>query len=218
MKNRYEEIRTRIDRAAQGRPVKLIAVSKTFPAESVREAYAAGIRTFGENRIQEAAPKIAALQDLDIEWHLIGHLQTNKARDAVRHFTWIQSIDSVKVLNHVEKEAAKLQKKIDVLFEINIGSEESKHGFAESELPAAVQAGMGLEWCVPRGLMIIPPFFEDAEQARPYFRRLRELRDSIVKDHPSMVELSMGMSHDFEIAIEEGATMVRIGTALFGAR
>jgi hypothetical protein len=212
------EIKTRIEGASDGRPVKLIAVSKTFPAERVREAWAAGLTIFGENRIQEAVPKIQSLQDLAIEWHLVGHLQTNKARDAVRHFSCIQSIDSLKILNHVEKEAAKQQKKIDALLEINIGDEESKHGFSETDLSAALQTGRELEWCTVRGLMIIPPFFEDPEKVRPYFRRMRELRTSLAADYPAVVELSMGMSHDFEIAIQEGATMVRIGAALFGER
>lgn len=212
------EIRSRIERASGGRPVRLIAVSKTFPAERVREAWDAGLTIFGENRIQEAVPKIQFLQALAIEWHLIGHLQTNKTREAVRHFSWIQSIDSLKILNQVEKEAARQQKKIDALLEINIGGEESKHGFSETDLPAALQVGRALEWCKVRGLMIIPPFSEDPEMVRPYFRKMRELRASLAVEYPDVVELSMGMSHDFEIAIQEGATMVRIGTALFGER
>lgn len=215
---RCNDVVGRIERAAAGRPVKLIAVSKTFPAETVREACAAGLTVFGENRIQEAAPKILSLQDLAIEWHLIGHLQSNKAREAVRHFAWIQSIDSIKILSLVEKEAAKQQKKINVLLEINIGGEETKHGFSETDLPVALQSGRAFEWTSVRGLMIIPPFFEDPEMVRPYFRKMRELRASLAAHYPDLVELSMGMSHDFEIAIQEGATMVRVGTALFGER
>lgn len=208
------DIQRRIHAAANGRSVQLVAVSKTFPAESIREAYDAGVRTFGENRIQEAIPKMHSTGDLAVAWHFIGHLQTNKARDAVRNFPWIQSIDSIRLLEQVEKEAAKQNKNVDLLLEMNLGGEETKYGFTEGDLSSALVIAEKLQFCRVRGLMIIPPFQEDPEQTRPYFKKLAEMR----KAHPQLTELSMGMSHDFEVAIQEGATMVRIGTALFGTR
>lgn len=212
------KVRENIARVADDRNVKLIAVSKTVPAERISEAYQAGVKIFGENRIQEAIPKIAELVSLGAEWHFIGHLQTNKARDAVRYFSWIQSIDSHKLLTQVEKEAAKQQKNINLMLELNIGSEESKHGLNENDLAEILQAGSRLHWCKIRGLMIIPPFDEDHEKIRPYFKKLRQMRDRYQSDFPDLTELSMGMSNDYEVAIEEGATMVRIGTSIFGSR
>jgi PLP dependent protein len=212
------KIRENIARGANGRNVQLIAVSKTVSADRIAEAYRAGVKIFGENRIQEAIPKIAELTSLAIEWHFIGHLQTNKARDAVRHFSWIQSIDSHKLLIQIEKEAAKQEKNIKLLLELNIGSEESKHGLTETDLPEILEAGSKLQWCQILGLMIIPPYDEDPEKIRPYFKKLRETRDRWQKDFPDLTELSMGMSNDYEVAIEEGATMVRIGTSIFGSR
>jgi pyridoxal phosphate enzyme (YggS family) len=197
---------------------KLVAVSKTVPSARIAEAYEVGVHIFGENRIQEALPKIAALAHLNIEWHFIGHLQTNKAKDAVRHFSWIQSIDSLKLLNLIEKEAAKQQKPINALLELNLGNEESKSGLSEAELPQLLAASQRLEWIKIRGFMIIPPFFEDVEEVRPFFRRLRELLQRWQAKYPQLTELSMGMSHDFEVAIQEGATMVRIGSNIFGSR
>jgi PLP dependent protein len=199
--------------AAAGRAVKIIGASKTVPAERLREAYDAGMRSFGENRIQEAIPKILALPE-DIEWHFIGHLQSNKVRDAVRYFSWIQSVDSSRLLHRIENEASKQQKQISILFEINVGGEETKHGMAPELLKQVLESSRNLEHARIRGLMAIPPFFEEADHVRPYFRRLKELASS----HPALTELSMGMSHDYIVAIEEGATMVRIGTALFGER
>jgi PLP dependent protein len=213
-----KKVRENIARAAEGRNVQLIAVSKTVPAQQIAEAYAAGLNVFGENRIQEAIPKIAELISLEAEWHFIGHLQTNKARDAVRYFSWIQSIDSEKLLTQVEKEAAKQQKNINLLLELNIGNEESKHGLNENDLPQVLRAGSKLHWCKIRGLMIIPPFDENPEKIRPYFKKLRQMRERFQSDFPDLTELSMGMSNDYEIAIEEGATMVRIGTSIFGSR
>jgi pyridoxal phosphate enzyme (YggS family) len=212
------KIRENIARAANGRNVQLIAVSKTVSANRIAEAYRAGVNFFGVNRIQEAIPKIAELTSLAIEWHFIGHLQTNKARDAVRHFSWIQSIDSHKLLIQIEKEAAKQEKNIKLMLELNIGSEESKHGLTETDLPEILEAGSKLQWCKILGLMIIPPYDEDPEKIRPYFKKLRETRDHWQKDYSDLTELSMGMSNDYEVAIEEGATMVRIGTSIFGSR
>jgi len=213
-----EKVRENIARVANDRNVKLVAVSKTVPAERVSEAYHAGVKIFGENRIQEAIPKIADLGSLKAEWHFIGHLQTNKAREAVRYFSWIQSIDSRKLLIQIEKEAAKQQKNINLLLELNIGDEESKHGLSEKDLPEILKAGSELHWCKIRGLMIIPPFDEDPEKIRPYFKKLHKIKDHWQKDYPELTELSMGMSNDYEVAIEEGATMVRIGTSIFGSR
>lgn len=212
------EIREKIHKAGRGRDIKLIGVTKTVPAKRIRIAFDSGVRIFGENRIQEGAPKVKALEDLAAEWHFIGHLQTNKARDAVRHFSCIQSVDSIKLLREIEKEAEKQQKKVDVMLEVNLGGEASKYGLSRDQLPEVVEACKSLKWGQAIGLMIIPPFFDDAELVRPYFRELRELRDACSSDLPSFRELSMGMSHDFVTAIEEGATMVRIGTAIFGER
>ena len=205
-------------RSIGNRNVKIVAVSKTHPAERLREAFQAGVRVFGENRIQEAVPKIQELSVLPIEWHFVGHLQTNKSRDAVRFFSWIHSIDSIRLLQHVEKEAAKQSKRMDLLLEINLGGEESKSGVTEKELPELLEAGRGLSWCTICGLMTIPPYLEDVTMARPYFKRLRELQQLYLQEYPQLTELSMGMSHDYVAAIEEGATIVRIGTALFGER
>jgi pyridoxal phosphate enzyme (YggS family) len=213
-----QKIQTQINEASNGRNIRLVAVSKTFPPELIVEAYEAGIHVFGENRIQEALPKIAKLADLNIEWHFIGHLQTNKAREAVRHFTWIQSIDSLKLLHQVEKEAAKLKKRIHALLELNLGNEESKYGLSDADVGEVLQAAEGLEWVQVHGFMIIPPFYDNPEKVRPFFRKLRELRDKWGSEHPELTELSMGMSHDFVVAIEEGATMVRIGSNIFGSR
>jgi pyridoxal phosphate enzyme (YggS family) len=208
-----QKVEEEVRRCARGRDVLIVAVSKTVPAERVKEAHAAGLSLFGENRIQEALPKIAQLSDLNITWHFIGHLQTNKVKDAVRHFSCIQSVDSLKLVRQIEKEAAKTEKKIEIFLEINLGSEESKYGLAESEIRPAVEEARNLQHVSLRGLMAIPPFFEDTEQVRPYFRRMRELTEQY-----ELREVSMGMSHDFPIAIEEGSTMVRIGTAIFGER
>lgn len=208
-----QRIQEQITRSAESRSVKLIGVTKTVDAARIREAYSAGLRCFGENRIQEAIPKIQSLP-ADIEWHFIGHLQSNKARDAVRYFSWIHSIDSVRLLTIVHMEAEKQQKVVRALVEINLGSEETKHGAEEQQLEGIVHASEGLTNVRLCGLMAIPPFFEDPERVRPYFKRLREM----AAPYPVLTELSMGMSHDFTVAIEEGATMVRIGTAIFGAR
>ncbi|HEV2499058.1 MAG TPA: YggS family pyridoxal phosphate-dependent enzyme [Terriglobia bacterium] len=199
--------------------VRLIAVSKMFPAEQIRTAYAAGLRDFGENRVQEAAAKRLALQDLDITWHLIGHLQSNKAARALELFDWIQSVDSAGLAAKLNRVAAATGKRLPILLEVNLGGEASKSGVAEEEAASVAMTLHEYSNLDLRGLMTIPPFFEDPEQARPYFRRLRELAEKLRGSGAGdMTELSMGMSHDFEVAIEEGATMIRVGTAIFGAR
>jgi PLP dependent protein len=204
--------------------VTLMAVSKTFPAERIREAYAAGLRVFGENRVQEFAGKAAALRDLDdAEWHLIGHLQTNKAAKAAELFSAVDSVDSLRLAQRLDAAAGALQKTLRVLIEVNIGGESVKTGVLAGsvELEAMIEGAAALEWIEIAGFMTIPPFTEDPEQARPYFRKLRELQESIAgRRLPGvrMDELSMGMSHDFEVAIEEGSTCVRVGTAIFGER
>jgi pyridoxal phosphate enzyme (YggS family) len=204
--------------------VTLMAVSKTFPAESVRDAYAAGIRVFGENRVQEFAGKTEALRDLaDAEWHMIGHLQTNKAAKAVELFSAVDSVDSLKLARKLNEAASQLGKKLSVLIELNVGGEAAKTGMdpESRELEDLLSAATQLEHLAIRGLMTVPPFTDDPQQARPFFRKLRELRDQIAAQHlpsVSMDVLSMGMSHDFEIAIEEGSTCVRVGTGIFGAR
>lgn len=213
IRENIRRVHENVEKLAAGRAIKVIGVTKTVPPQRIQEAHEAGLHCFGENRIQEALPKIQQLAGLQIEWHFIGHLQTNKAREAVRHFSCIQSVDSLKLLQQIEKEAEKVQKKINFLLEINLGGEESKHGFVESAVAGAVESSRELKWGNLCGLMIIPPYFEDAERVRPFFGQLRR----IAEQH-RLSELSMGMSHDYRIAIEEGATMVRIGTAIFGTR
>jgi pyridoxal phosphate enzyme (YggS family) len=204
--------------------VALMAVSKTFPAERIREAYDAGLRLFGENRVQEFTGKRDSLRNLtDIEWHLIGHLQTNKAPKAVELFGAVDSVDSLRLAQKLNASAQQLGKKVKVLIEINVGGEAAKSGVAPDsrELDQLLLAAHELRHLEFRGLMTVPPFTEDPHQARPYFRKLRELRDQIATRRFAAVNLdilSMGMSHDFEVAIEEGSTCVRVGTAVFGER
>lgn len=202
----------------------LMAVTKTHSPEMIREAYEAGIRVFGENRVQEFAGKADVLRDLShAEWHMIGHLQSNKATKAVELFAAVDSVDSVKLAQRLEDAAAGAGKTLDVLIEINIGGEEAKSGVrpGSRELEELLQAAGGLERLRLRGLMTVPPFTDDPEAARPYFRKLCRLRDEIRARHLPRIGmdlLSMGMSHDFEVAIEEGSTCVRVGTAIFGER
>jgi PLP dependent protein len=204
--------------------IALMAVSKTQPAERIREAYDAGQRLFGENRVQEFAGKIDALHDLrDAEWHMIGHLQTNKTAKTAELFHAVDSVDSLKLAEKLNGAALALSKKLEVLIEINVGGESAKSGAAPDsrELEELLLAAPRLEALAVRGLMTVPPFTDDPEGARPYFRRLRQLRDAIAaRKLPAvaMDQLSMGMSHDFEVAIEEGSTCVRVGTAIFGER
>jgi PLP dependent protein len=204
--------------------ISLMAVTKTHPPERIREAYAAGLRLFGENRVQEFEAKAAALADLAAAaWHMIGHLQTNKAAKAVDLFAAVDSVDSVKLAEKLDAAARKLNRKLPVLIEVNIGGEQAKSGVAPNSQAweALVQAAPRLEALEFRGLMTVPPFTNDPEGARPHFRRLREMRDAMAARKLPAVRmdvLSMGMSHDFEVAIEEGSTSVRVGTALFGER
>ncbi len=201
-----------------------MAVSKTQPPERVREAYAAGQQLFGENRVQELFAKTSALADLaNAKWHMIGHLQTNKVGKAVELFNAVDSVDSLKLAEKLDAAARQLGKTLSVLIEINVGGEAAKSGVApdSEELDKLLRAAPRLEALCFRGLMTVPPFTDDAQAARPYFRKLRELRNAIAaRKLPgvSLDVLSMGMSHDFEVAIEEGSTCVRVGTAIFGER
>lgn len=204
--------------------IALMAVTKTHPAERIREAHAAGLLLFGENRVQEFEGKAGALADLaGAEWHMIGHLQTNKAGKAAELFRAVDSVDSVRLAEKLDAAARSLGKKLSVLVEINVGGEAAKSGVARDsrELEDLLLAAPRLEALEFRGLMTVPPFTDDPEEARPYFRKLRKLRDTIAaRKLPAvgMDTLSMGMSHDVEVAIEEGSTCVRVGTAIFGER
>jgi pyridoxal phosphate enzyme (YggS family) len=222
-------VRERIEAAARraarrSEDVALMAVSKTFPAERIREAYDAGLRLFGENRVQEFSGKRDSLRDLaTIEWHLIGHLQTNKAAKAVEVFGAVDSVDSLRLAQKLNASAQQLGKKIKVLIEINVGGEAAKSGVAphSQELEEVLLAAPELMQIEFRGLMTVPPFADDPREARPHFRKLRELCDQIATRRLPAIDmrtLSMGMSHDFEVAIEEGSTCVRVGTAIFGER
>jgi pyridoxal phosphate enzyme (YggS family) len=211
--------------------VALMAVSKMHPAERVLEAYTAGLRLFGENRVQEWQEKSPALQSLfleatrsdspsaqDIEVHLIGPLQSNKTTRAAELFHAIDAVDSLKIATRLNAAAAALGKKLPILIEVKLSHEESKHGIAPADLPALLAALAPLESLIPSGLMTVPPWSEDPEPARPYFRELRRLRDTSLPTCPTLTQLSMGMSNDFAVAIEEGSTCIRIGTAIFGKR
>jgi PLP dependent protein len=219
-------VRSRLTAAAlrSGRApdtITLIAVSKTFGADLVRDAAAHGQRHFGENRVQEGAPKAEALRDLGLEWHLVGHLQSNKAKKAVASFSWIHSIDSRELLAKVEDAAAAIGAMPRVLIQVDLAHEATKFGADEAAVADLVKAALDARAIDLRGLMIVPPIPEDPEESRPWFRRLRQLRDALVAGGvPAghLRELSMGMSHDFEVAIDEGATIVRVGTAIFGRR
>ncbi len=201
--------------------ITLIGVSKTHPAEAIREAYAAGLRHFGENRVQEWEGKQSGTRDLNATWHLIGHLQSNKAVRAAKLFHSVDSVDDFALaqrLDRARSEAGAVEK-LRVLIEVHIAKEEAKSGANVKELPELAEKIATLPKLELAGLMCIPPFVENAEQARPHFRRLRELCDDLAKQlGRALPVLSMGMSHDFEVAIEEGATEVRVGTALFGTR
>ena len=222
---RLADVRARIERAAgrAGRDpaaVRLIAVSKTFPADCVRAAAAVGQIDFGENKVQEALQKIDRTSDLAIRWHLIGHLQSNKAKK-VGHFDVVHSIDDAALVGKVDEAARAAGRTIELLVQVDLAGEATKHGAREEELASIFDAGQAARAVTITGLMILPPAVEDPEAARPYFRALRGVRDRLVARgvDPSMVrELSMGMSHDFEVAVEEGATLVRVGTAIFGRR
>jgi PLP dependent protein len=220
-------VRERIARAAgrAGRrpeEITLVAVSKTHPPERVREAFAAGLRDFGENKVQEAEGKAAALADLraqGLRWHLVGHLQANKARKAAALFDCIHSLDNAALGLRIEKAAAQNKKTLPLLVQVDLAGEETKFGMDEQHLFPALEILRGLKSVQVEGLMVMPPLTEDPEQMRPYFRRLRALLDKAREQNLLLGHaLSMGMSHDLEVAIEEGATMVRVGTAIFGER
>jgi pyridoxal phosphate enzyme (YggS family) len=224
--HRLAHIRARIAAAARsaGRDpssVRLVAVSKTFPIDAIAEAYAAGQREFGENRVQEALQKIAATSDLDIKWHLLGHLQTNKAKKAAPAFSTIHSVDSVELLHKIDDAAADMGCTPELLIQVDLAGEATKFGVSPGDVPRLFDAAAGCRAARVAGLMTLPPIPESPEDARPWFRRLRDLRDQWLAAGvpPSMLaELSIGMSGDFEVAIQEGSTMVRVGTAIFGAR
>ena len=210
--------------AAAGRApqdVRLLAVSKTFSADHVRAAYAAGQRDFGENKVQEALQKIAETTELEIKWHLIGHLQSNKVRKAAPAFAAIHAIDSIELVRRVDAAAVELGAAPDLYIQVDLAGESTKFGAPEEDVPAIAREAAACRAARLKGLMLLPPWFDNPEQARPYFRRLRELRQRLVEDgidSSCVRELSMGMSHDFEVAIQEGATLVRVGTAIFGKR
>jgi pyridoxal phosphate enzyme (YggS family) len=224
--NRLADVRVRIDAAARsvGRDpasVRLIAVSKTFPLPLIRDAYAAGQRDFGENRVQEALQKIGSATDLEIRWHLLGHLQTNKARKAAPAFAAIHSVDSAELLLKLDAAAADAGATPELLIQVDLAGEATKHGVPPADVPRLFDAAAGCRAAGVAGLMTLPPFPDTPEDARPYFKRLRELRDGWrAAGVPAAMlrELSMGMSGDFEVAVQEGATMVRVGTAIFGSR
>jgi pyridoxal phosphate enzyme (YggS family) len=226
VRENLREIQERIGRAAaragrRAEDVVLIGVSKTHPASAIREAYEAGIRHFGENRVQEWEGKRAGTEGLAATWHLIGHLQSNKAARAARLFHSVDSVDDLAIAQRLDRARAEagITGKLRVLIEVHIAPEATKSGAEISELPDLAEKTAELSRVQLAGLMCIPPFLEDAEQVRPYFRRLRRLRDELSgKLKLELPVLSMGMSHDFEVAIEEGATEVRVGTALFGQR
>jgi len=226
LRARLADVRARIARAAgrAGRDpssVRLIAVSKTFPAEYVRAAAEAGQIDFGENKVQEALLKMDQTIGLDIRWHLIGHLQSNKAKKAAR-FDAVHSIDGVALLQKVDEAVQAAGRRVDLLVQVDLAGEPTKHGAREDEVAAILDAARSARACRCVGLMTLPPAVEDPEAARPYFKALRDMRDRLVAvrgvDASVLKELSMGMSHDFEVAIEEGATLVRVGTAIFGGR
>ena len=225
--NKIKDVYMRISRAAMKADrspdeVQLIAVTKTVPVEAIREAVDCGLRVFGENRVQEAKRK---LMDNEIRsmseqlaWHLIGHLQKNKVKDAVQIFDLIHSVDSVELAEDIDRQAEKINKVQRVLVQVKLSEEETKYGMAEDALLPMLERIKGKDHIRVEGLMTIPPFLDDLNSVRPYFIRLRELRERTEARGFALPELSMGMSHDFEAAIEEGATMVRIGTAIFGER
>jgi pyridoxal phosphate enzyme (YggS family) len=225
LKKRLENVKDRINKAASRcsrnpESIHLVAVSKTIPAERVREAIEAGVATLGESYVQEARNKFNVLGIYPVSWHFIGHLQSNKAKYAVRLFDLIHSVDTLKLARELNKQAKKVNKIQDVLIQINISKEPSKSGSDIENAANLIKDIVLFENLSVKGFMAMPPFFNNPEKARPYFLALRNLRDQIQKAFPGVVlnELSMGMTGDFEVAIEEGATFVRIGTAIFGER
>jgi pyridoxal phosphate enzyme (YggS family) len=221
-----DSVRRRIHAAAHrvGRSpsdISLVAVSKTFGSDLIRAAVACGQRTFGENRVQEAVAKRAELVDLPIEWHLIGHLQSNKARKAVTTFDCIQSVDRLDLLVKLDAAAAEAGVRPRILLQVDLAGEATKYGAGRDTLDALVRAATDVQHLQMTGLMLVPPVPDTPESSRPWFRQLRALRDELAASGlpaACLRDLSMGMSHDFEVAVEEGATMVRVGTSIFGHR
>src|SRR2546421_9126098 len=225
--DRIERVRARIREAAQRSSrspdeITLVAVSKTHPIKAIQDALSEGLTDFGENRVQEAETKIPVIGREIAKWHLIGHLQSNKARRAVELFDVIQSLDSAALAQRLDRMCDEVNRAtLPVLIQVDLGHEATKTGVTEGELPEVVTAVQGCERLQLIGVMTLPPFFEKPDRVRPYFRRLHELRDELRTSGAfgdRRGELSMGMTHDFEIAIEEGATIVRVGTAIFGER
>ena len=224
--DRLTDVRARMAAAARsaGRDpssVRLVAVSKTFPVDLVREAYAAGQRDFGENRVQEALRKMERAADLAIRWHLLGHLQANKTRKAVAAFATLQSVDSIELLQKIDAAAAEAGAAPELLIQMDVAGEATKFGATPVGMPRLFEAAARLQAARVVGLMTLPPVPETPEDARPWFRQVRDLRDGWLQSGvPSSMlrELSMGMSGDFEVAVQEGATIVRVGTAIFGGR
>lgn len=216
----YATIRERVDTAARqaGHPARVLAVSKTKPASAIRELARLGQREFGENYVQEAVAKQRELADLPLEWHLIGPLQSNKCRQVAEHFGWLETLDREKLIAPLNRFRPEDKSPLNVLIQVNIDAEASKSGCAPADVPRLALEVARAPRLLLRGLMAIPEPHPDLARRRGAFRRMRELFDALHRDHPSADTLSLGMSDDFELAIEEGATLVRIGTALFGAR
>jgi pyridoxal phosphate enzyme (YggS family) len=226
LKQRLEQVKQRIREAAKAsdrdaEAIRLVAVSKTIAAEIVKQAIEAGVTILGENYVQEAREKFNSLVQYPVSWHFIGHLQSNKAKYAVRLFDLIHSVDSLKLARELDKQAEKIDKIQDILVQVNIAQEDTKSGISAEEAPELISEISHLTNLSVKGLMTMPPYFYQPEKVRPFFVALRELRDQIREksiSNVSMEELSMGMTGDFEVAIEEGTTLVRIGTAIFGER
>jgi PLP dependent protein len=223
---RLADIRARIGRAADRAKrdpssVRLVAISKTYSADYVRAAAEAGQVDFGENKVQEALGKIDQTTDLSLRWHLVGHLQSNKAKKAGARFDVVHSVDDVMLIAKLDEAAIAADRRVEVLVQVDLAGEATKHGAREHELLAIFNAARSAQAVRVVGLMLLPPAVDDPEQARPFFRQLREVRERLRDrgvDASLLTELSMGMSHDFEVAIAEGATLVRIGSAIFGSR
>src|SRR5215216_4504224 len=226
IRERLARVREQIARAAEranrkAEDITLITVSKTFDPSTVQRAVDQGALDLGENRVQEASGKVRLVKSENLRWHLIGHLQSNKARQAVSMFDFIHTVDSTELARRLDRFAGEQGRRPAVLIQVDLAHEPTKSGADESELPSIVDALDAAGNLELRGLMTLPPFFDSPEQARTYFRKLREILENLNRSRAperKLTELSMGMSHDFEVAIEEGATMVRIGTAIFGSR
>lgn len=226
LRARLADVRDRIARAAgrAGRDpssVRLVAISKTFTADHIRAAADCGQVDFGENKVQEALPKMERTGDLPLRWHLVGHLQSNKARKAASVFDVVHSVDSAALAARLDEAAGASTRRLDWLIQVDLAGEATKHGASAADVVTLCEHAANLANARLAGLMILPPAVDNPVQARPYFRALRELRDELAgrgADQRMLGQLSMGMSHDFEVAVEEGATMVRVGTAIFGSR